>query len=443
MKRSFPSVFSTFFFVTFFFFCSSLFSSKTLAQSYFRKVGLKEFELKNHLSNVEVIVADKKTLVDPNNSISGFNGSIICYNHYFPFGMNQPERNYSAPSYRFGYNGMEKDNEQKGEGNSYTTTFRQYDPRSGRWLSMDPKNQKSPSQSPYSSFYNNPVLYNDPKGDIPPGKSEEDIFSDRRLRYAQNGCLVVSATALSVAGIAYVGGTAMAARVGYWMFRNPVKTVIITGTVEATVAPPGYQGPSVLEGLPSGASSVVKTAEQKLAASIEKAWIKAALELLEVTVKNDLFEKFGVKVFKDQMGWFIFKIGKDEIGLLTYTGSTGLIKGIQKVPVDIRRNGLSTEMFKTTIELFEKAGSAVKGILGEWHPTGPLNKNHELFNEAFAGFAKEIESGRMTLAEALRQSAFATATGKIAKELGYNNVKVVLKDVEKGTKGSIEAIFTK
>jgi RHS repeat-associated protein len=41
-------------------------------------------------------------------------------------------------TYRYAYNGMERDNEVSGNGNSYTTEFRQYDPRLGRWKSLDP-----------------------------------------------------------------------------------------------------------------------------------------------------------------------------------------------------------------------------------------------------------------------------------------------------------------
>ena len=44
---------------------------------------------------------------------------------------------------------MEKDAEMHGEGNSYTTDFRQYDPRLGRWLSLDPMMTKYPEISPY------------------------------------------------------------------------------------------------------------------------------------------------------------------------------------------------------------------------------------------------------------------------------------------------------
>lgn len=53
----------------------------------------------------------------------------------------------------------------KGTENSYTTEFRQLDPRIGRWLSLDPKASEMPWQSPYVSMDNNPIWYNDPLGD--------------------------------------------------------------------------------------------------------------------------------------------------------------------------------------------------------------------------------------------------------------------------------------
>jgi RHS repeat-associated protein len=63
---------------------------------------------------------------------------------------------------------MEKDDEVKGSGNHYTTHFRQYDPRLGRWFSVDPKSFKYPSESPYVAFHNNPITWTDPRGDDPP-----------------------------------------------------------------------------------------------------------------------------------------------------------------------------------------------------------------------------------------------------------------------------------
>jgi RHS repeat-associated protein len=59
---------------------------------------------------------------------------------------------------------MEKDDELKGTGNSYDFGARMYDPRVGRWLSIDPLASNYPSESPYSAFRNSPILYFDQDG---------------------------------------------------------------------------------------------------------------------------------------------------------------------------------------------------------------------------------------------------------------------------------------
>jgi len=66
--------------------------------------------------------------------------------------------------YRFTFQGQESDNELKGQGNSLDFGARIYDPRLGRWLSLDPESQEYPSLTPYS-FVNNMVLNaTDPDG---------------------------------------------------------------------------------------------------------------------------------------------------------------------------------------------------------------------------------------------------------------------------------------
>ena len=84
---------------------------------------------------------------------------------YSPFGVELDGRTVSLEGYRYGYQGSEKDNEFKGEGNSYTTEFRQLDPRLGRWLSVDPLFAKFPSKSPYVGIDNNPIYLIDVNGD--------------------------------------------------------------------------------------------------------------------------------------------------------------------------------------------------------------------------------------------------------------------------------------
>lgn len=85
-------------------------------------------------------------------------------NDYYPFGMVMPERSFSSENYRYGYNGKEKDNEIKGEGNSLDFGARNYDSRLGRWLSVDPKAADAPGWSPYRAFLCNPIRYTDPDG---------------------------------------------------------------------------------------------------------------------------------------------------------------------------------------------------------------------------------------------------------------------------------------
>jgi RHS repeat-associated protein len=81
----------------------------------------------------------------------------------FGFGMQMPGRN-GGEDYRYAFNGMEHDPEVSGDGNSYTTEFRGYDPRLGRWKSLDPLMAKFPHSSPYVGFADNPIIYIDPYG---------------------------------------------------------------------------------------------------------------------------------------------------------------------------------------------------------------------------------------------------------------------------------------
>ncbi|HWY98808.1 MAG TPA: kelch repeat-containing protein [Bacteroidia bacterium] len=130
--------------------------------------GQKQYELISHLRNVLVTVSDKKIPVDTVSTdtlAKYYLPLVISAQDYYPFGMEQPGRTYlltGDSTYNFGLNGMEKTNEIYGAGNEYTTEFRQYDPRLGRWMSSDPIIQ--PWLSPYSAFNNDPIEYEDPLG---------------------------------------------------------------------------------------------------------------------------------------------------------------------------------------------------------------------------------------------------------------------------------------
>jgi len=87
---------------------------------------------------------------------------VRSYSDYYPYGWAMVGRQSNLTDYRFGMNGMEMNNEVSGDGNSYTTFFRQYDPRLGRWMSIDPI--VHPWLSPYNAFDANPIYYADPSG---------------------------------------------------------------------------------------------------------------------------------------------------------------------------------------------------------------------------------------------------------------------------------------
>jgi RHS repeat-associated protein len=72
--------------------------------------------------------------------------------------MMMPGRKYDNGSgYRYGFNGKEKDNDVKGEGNQQDYGMRVYDPRLGKFLSVDPITNEYPELTPYQFASNTPI----------------------------------------------------------------------------------------------------------------------------------------------------------------------------------------------------------------------------------------------------------------------------------------------
>jgi len=110
----------------------------------------KEIEL---LPGFETFTATDELLVE----IVG--GGVLTGNHaggegdYLTYG-----------TYRYGFNGKENDNEVKGSGNQQDYGFRIYDPRLGRFLSVDPLSGSYPWNSVYAYAENDPISFNDLDG---------------------------------------------------------------------------------------------------------------------------------------------------------------------------------------------------------------------------------------------------------------------------------------
>ncbi|RPD38059.1 RHS repeat domain-containing protein [Chitinophaga barathri] len=118
----------------------------------------KIFELSNHLGNVLATVRDSKAAVDNGAGVIDYYvADVLSAQDYYPFGMQMVGRSFSSGKYRYGFNGKENDNEIKGEGNQQDYGMRIYDPRIGRFLSVDPLTKSFPFYSPYQFAGNKPI----------------------------------------------------------------------------------------------------------------------------------------------------------------------------------------------------------------------------------------------------------------------------------------------
>lgn len=86
-----------------------------------------------------------------------YHADVTSANDYYPFGMLMPERQFSSGDYRFGFNGKEQDSKVSGTGNQYDYGFRIYNPRIGKFLSVDPLSKSYPFWSPYQFAGNSPI----------------------------------------------------------------------------------------------------------------------------------------------------------------------------------------------------------------------------------------------------------------------------------------------
>jgi RHS repeat-associated protein len=109
-----------------------------------------------------VVIDDVKRRNSP--SLFDFRANPIAVNNFYPFGMMQEGRSVNTSGYRYGFNGMEMDNEVNGTENSYDFGARMYDPRVGRFYSIDPLVRNFPYRSNYTFAADNPVLYIDKDG---------------------------------------------------------------------------------------------------------------------------------------------------------------------------------------------------------------------------------------------------------------------------------------
>jgi len=121
----------------------------------YRRKGIRQYELTDHLGNVRAVIGDRlKT--ETAGTATAYKPELLSATDYFPFGMQMPERVFSSPDgYRYGFNGKERET---GFGSdSYDFGARVYNSWDGKFLSIDPLASKFPSESNYIFAGNNPV----------------------------------------------------------------------------------------------------------------------------------------------------------------------------------------------------------------------------------------------------------------------------------------------
>jgi RHS repeat-associated protein len=98
-----------------------------------------------------------------NPQLQPYNPTSKISNGSHPFGSVMNGRSFSNEGYRFGFNGMERDNETFTD--AYDFGARILDTRLGRWLSVDPKSYKFPFESQYIFCSNTVIKFKDFHGE--------------------------------------------------------------------------------------------------------------------------------------------------------------------------------------------------------------------------------------------------------------------------------------
>ena len=102
------------------------------------------------------------------------------------FGSPKNLRQFNLASARVGFNGKENDNDVKGTGNQQDYGMRIYDPRLGRFLSVDPITKQFSGLTPYQFSANTPIWAEDLDG-LEPKYSNEKGYNVLGSDHLYNG----------------------------------------------------------------------------------------------------------------------------------------------------------------------------------------------------------------------------------------------------------------
>ncbi|RXR21253.1 hypothetical protein EQG63_04760 [Flavobacterium amnicola] len=335
-----------------------------------------------------------------------------------------PNRHGSSTAYRYGFQGQEKDDELKGEGNSLNYTFRMHDPRVGRFFTTDPLTADYPWYSPYQFAGNKVVQFVELEG-LEEGikltgidLSTVDLKNDKSveagiLRGAMN--LVkptwwwegIKGTAIQTWN--FNGGNGW----GGVMEANQ-KIMNDASYISKIFQEKDYGAIAQLTVEFVGSSVMLRTVSSKL---LNVNSVRKATPMIQESVKI-------MQVMEGGEDWGMVATNSG-VSLGTAQVERGILEMHITVPETLRKGGILNKVVQTAVERWNP-----RMIKGVWE------KNFNKTNKPSTNYSVYMEKIKAKMSP--EKAVFETPTGKAAKKAGYTGKPTI-----EVNEGSIEVIFTK
>jgi RHS repeat-associated protein len=326
-----------------------------------------------------------------------------------------PNRHGQSDSYRYGFQGQEKDDELKGEGNSLNYTFRMHDPRIGRFFATDPIGQSFPWNSPYA-FAENRVI------DKMELEGLETFDPDSKPT-----------------GISYLYDSTIPAGFKIDKHNQDIHGFVVTpiydfnGTVQYYLAgkESGLVRKSFRYDWVIGPDSLSQFEQSTSDYSWRTFWLNVG-QGLGGRLDGNVFQAYK-DVMSDPMNWLAgaslavslygpkaslrpisnyhpennhigFRIDGTDIHIGEANLNNGILELDFSIPAEYKGQGLGTQMFNKSIETF---GDGIQKVRGLWLE----GDNLKAFNDAVTG------------GKTVNEAVFSTPTGKWAKANGFDSIE--------------------
>jgi RHS repeat-associated protein len=368
-----------------------------------------------------------------------------------------PNRHGSIDTYRYGFNGKEKDDEVKGQGVQYDYGFRIYDTRLGKFLSIDPLTANYPWYTPYQFAGNTPIQAIDLDG------LEEIHYSltikssgEVELQYSHSVDIIDKVLVIDRAATQWLDP-------GEYHYENRIN---IRKQVIIDIYNPSY-GMNRESRTDSYAEKVNKTHNSfrgsktmsQAGAGYAEAYdldaydygaAFAGVDELSNAAKDAIDTEFLLTLLLELP---IARIAPKVRFKIDDIDGEAIIKTIDKEETIGRGwlGGYSNDGFEANFSINSK-GSGVAGgdvfdsllsMLSKWDDISSIRGTWRAGNmgDNLATFNKLVNEGK-----SLNDAALETFTGKMAKKNGFSNARVDLSTLRKNDNGeyiSVDVFFTK